>query len=232
MLGDKNSSKYDESSFKSDKNSYLDESDKSYTDKLVEEVDESNKKNLIDENKEEMKNNESPNIKENQYNFLIAEKMNSFLKSDLEKKYPIITILEVIFGLISLVISIILFSGTNSEKIADNVSFQENGMVSVLIGLISFIILGLSIFRLFTKKSFFASIFKLLVDVDSLKLDENLNSEIKNNKSHVKDETDLNDVSNDLNDVDDTDLNEEKDIKVLNDDNLNKKQKTLNDNEQ
>ncbi|MDR2545038.1 MAG: hypothetical protein LBD03_05775 [Methanobrevibacter sp.] len=225
MSGDKNSSKYDKSSFESDKNSYLDESDKSYTDKLVEEVDESNKKNLIDENKEEMKNNESLNINENQYNFLIAEKINSFLKSDLEKKYPIIAILGVIFGLILLVISIILFSGTNSEKIADNVSFQENGMVSVLIGSISFIILGLSIFCLFTKKSFFASIFKPLVDVDSLKLDENLNSEIKNNESHVKDETDLNDVNNDLNEVDDTDLNDEKDIKVLNDDNLNKKQK-------
>lgn len=231
MSDDKNFSKYDKSSFKSDKISYLDESDNSYTDKLIEEVDESNNKNLIDENNEANKNNKSPN-KEDQYKFLIAEKMNSFLKSDLEKKYPIITILGVIFGLILLVISIILFSGTNSEKIADNVSFQENGMVSVLIGLISFIILGLSIFRLFTKKSFFASIFKPLVDVDSLKLDENLNSEIKNNKSHVKDETDLNDVSNDLNDVDDTDLNEEKDIKVLNDDNLNKKQKTLNDNEQ
>ncbi|MDR1819063.1 MAG: hypothetical protein LBR15_02295 [Methanobrevibacter sp.] len=215
MSDDKNSSKYDKSSFKSDKISYLTESDNSYTDKLIEEVDESNNKNLIDENNEANKNNKSPN-KEDQYKFLIAEKISSFLKSDMEKRYPIIAILGVIFGLILIIISIILFSGGNSEKIVDNVSFQENGMFPVLIGLISFVILGLSISNLFMKKSLLDSIFKPLVDIDSLKLDENLNSEIENNKSHLKDGTDLNNV------CDGTDLNNKKDVKILNEDDLNK----------
>ncbi|MDR3291557.1 MAG: hypothetical protein LBT10_05330 [Methanobrevibacter sp.] len=152
--------------------------DKYYKDKL-EEFDESDETHHSDENIDI----------ESGHEIFIAEKLSSFSKNDMEKKYPIIAILGVVLGLILIIIAVILFSKI-SEKVVDNVSSEESGIFDVLIGLVGFIILGLSIIRLFAKNYFSGSIFKSLDDIDSLKLNEKkLNSKSKKNKTGKNEDT-------------------------------------------
>ncbi|MDR2829560.1 MAG: hypothetical protein LBB45_00695 [Methanobrevibacter sp.] len=106
------------------------------------------------------------NDKNPKYEFFISEKIYLFLKNDMEKRYPIVAILGIVFGLILVIIAIISFFG-NSEKIVDNVNMKENGMFSVLIGLFGLVILGLSTFRLLTKKTNLGHLFKSLEEIDS-----------------------------------------------------------------
>ncbi|MDR3222878.1 MAG: DUF973 family protein [Methanobrevibacter sp.] len=183
-----NSNKDFSKSFESDSDEkILSESDldKYYKDKL-EEFNESDEKYHCDENID----------KEDDHEIFIAEKLSSFSKNDMKRKYPIIAILGVVLGLILVIIAVILFSKT-SEKIVDNVSFEESGIFDVLIGLVGFIILGLSFIRLFAKNYFSASIFKSLDNIDSSKPnEEKLNSKSKKNTKSKKNKTEKNEDRN------------------------------------
>ncbi|MDR2624341.1 MAG: hypothetical protein LBC39_07265 [Methanobrevibacter sp.] len=116
----------------------------------------------------------------------LLKKINLFSKNDMKKKYPVIAIFGILLGLIFIITAFTSLLG-GSEKVADNVSLKDDGMFSVLIGFVGLIIFGMSIFRLFARRSV-DSIFKSLDGFDSIKFnDENLSSKQEMNDDSIAD---------------------------------------------
>jgi hypothetical protein len=107
----------------------------------------------------------------------------------MEKEYSFIVIFLFIIGLIILIQGFFLFLGT-TDKVTDTVTSQENGMFNALISIIGFIIIALSLYRLFIKKSIFGLNLDVLKDLDRVEEDINAseNSEVKKSEDKNNEE--------------------------------------------
>jgi hypothetical protein len=119
----------------------------------------------------------------------IFGKIKSFIKEDMEKNYPFTVIFSSIVGLVIFIMGIVLSLGT-SETIVDNVAFHENGMFDALIAIIGFLLLALSLYHLFIKKSGLGLNLDSLKDLDSTKEDiktsENFGVEKSKDKNDIE----------------------------------------------
>jgi hypothetical protein len=141
-----------------------------------------------DNNNEETKlNNEETNLVPN---ILIFEKIKSYIKKDMEKHYPFTIIFSFVVGLIILILGILLSLNCNGEKVADNVTFQDNAIFDALIVIIGFIIISLSLYRLLIRKSIFGLNLNSLKDLDAVEEDvktpENSKVEKTKDKNDIK----------------------------------------------
>lgn len=136
-----------------------------------------------DEDNNTLKNEEIDN------SYSTSSKIKEFITTDLNKKIPLLLIIGIAIGLIFVLIGILMLSG-GSDRVVDNVVFGENAASSVFFILIGFLLIGITIFKVFSKKNIFGGIFNTIGNFESSQ-----NTNIQNKEEKIKTNNDINDAS-------------------------------------
>ncbi|RBQ24024.1 hypothetical protein ALNOE001_05820 [Candidatus Methanobinarius endosymbioticus] len=154
--------------------------------KEIEKIDAENEsKNNIDEDE---KNSEENNVDDK---FSISSKADELLSDDSKRKFPILPIIGSIIGVLLSLLGIFLMLGT-SNRVVDSVASGEIGTISIFVIFLGIVILGLSIFKILSKKRPISEAFDNLNNLKLLDEDEDdEKNENNQDEEHLKTDPDL-----------------------------------------